>query len=125
MRLPALAAILLLGTAAAPAEETPFEPGNKAFADAAGCKSHLVTLLSEAKAFTYAAAEGPYEVVAGDIRIHLVAAEGAGHRITEHRCLAETFSSRSWTHSMAESEEEFTVEKVARSAEWMNAAKPR
>ncbi len=125
MRLPALAAILLLGTAAALAEEAPFEPGNKAFADAAGCKSHLVTLLSEAKAFSYAAAEGPYEVAAGDVRIHLVAAEGAGPRITEHRCQAEKFSSRSWTHSMAESEEDFTVEKVARSAEWMNQAKPR
>lgn len=120
-----LPAALFFGIAAAPAEEVPFEPGGKAFADTAGCKAHLVTLLSEAKAFSYAAAEGPYEVAAGDARIHLVVAEGAGHRITEHRCQLEKFTSRGWTHSMAGSEEEFTVETVARTAEWMKPATPR
>lgn len=124
MRRLALPALLLLAATTAPAEEAPFEPAGKAFADAAACKTHLAALLSEAKVSSYAAVEGPYEVAPGDVRIHLVAAEGAGHRITEHRCLAEKYSSRSWTHSMAEADEDFTVEKVARTAEWMKPAAP-
>ena len=58
-------------------------------------------------------------LVAGDVRIHFVRAEGAGHRIDEQRCLGERLSGRSWTHSMEPDEPEFTVESVARTAEWL------
>ena len=108
--------ILLL---AAAAEETPFEAGAERFADAAGCKAHLATMAADARGGGYDAVEGPYELAAGDVRIHLVRSEGKGHRIAEHRCLAEKLSGRSWSHSMEAEEEPFTVESVARSAPWL------
>jgi hypothetical protein len=104
--------------AAATAGDLPFEPSAERFADAAACKARLAQLSDEARRQDYDAVEGPYTIVAGDVRIHTVRAEGRGHRIAEHRCLAAELGARSWSHSLEPDEPEFTVESVARSAEW-------
>jgi hypothetical protein len=109
----------LLFLTAAAEEEVPFEPSAESFADAAACKARLVALAGEARAAGHDAIEGPYEIAAGDTRIHSVRAEGAGHRIAEHRCLAARLSNRSWTHAMADAEPEWTVETAARNAPWL------
>jgi hypothetical protein len=110
-------ALALLALAAA--DETPFEPSADLFADAAACTARLASLAADARGGGYDAVEGPYALAAGDVRIHMVRAEGAGHRIAEHRCLAEKLSARSWTHAMAQDEPEFTVESAARAAPWL------
>ena len=117
----ALLPLLLL---AAAADEVPFEPSAETFPGAAACRAHLESLAGAARAEAYYAVEGPYELAAGDVRIHIVRTEGAGHRITEHRCLAEKLSGRSWVHAMADAEPEFTVDSVARSAPWLNKDGP-
>ena len=101
------------------AREAPFEDSAERFADAAACKAHLAGLADAAQGQGYDAVEGPYEIAAGDTRVHMVRAEGAGHRIEEHRCQAEKLSARSWTHAIEAAEEPFTVESAARSAEWL------
>ncbi len=111
-------AILLL-FAAATAGDLPFEPSAERFADADACKARLAELSDEARRRDYDAVEGPYALEAGDVRIHTVRAEGRGHRIAEHRCLAAELGARSWTHSLEDEEAEFTVESVARTAEWL------
>ena len=103
----------------AAAREAPFEASGESFADAAACKAHIAGLADAARAQGYDAVEGPYEIAAGDVRVHMVRAEGLGHRIHEHRCLAEKLSGRSWTHAMEAAEEPFTVESAARNAEWL------
>ena len=125
MRALAALTLLLLGVPAAASEETPFEPAREAFADAAACKGHLAGLVLAARGQSYEAVEGPYDIAAGDTRIHMVAVEGNGHRISEHRCMAEKLSARSWVHSMMAEEEAFTVESVARSAEWLKPGKAK
>ena len=121
----ALLLLPLLAAAAAPndhgAPEPPeFRRAAASFTDAAGCRTHLARLVGEARSSGFDAAEGPYELAAGDVRAHTVRAEGHGHRIAEYRCAAAELSERSWTRSMAgEAEEEFTVESVARRAEWL------
>jgi hypothetical protein len=116
---------LLLLLAAA---EVPFEASADRFADTAACHARLLSLVAEARGSGADAAEGPYEVAQGDVRMHSVRLDGAGHRITETRCLAERLSARSWTHvfgeeeEIAEAEEPFTVDSVARSAEWLKKA---
>lgn len=111
-----LAAFLLLA-AAEPAE---FEPSAERFADADACRAHLEGLVTEARQGDYAVVQGPYDIEAGDVRIHMIRAGEGGHRIFEHRCLGADLSSRTWLHSMASSEEEpFTVESAARKAEWL------
>jgi hypothetical protein len=109
---------LLLLTAAAE-EETPFSPSAESFADAAACTARLAGLARDAGTGSFDAVEGPYQVAPGDLRIHTVRAEGSGHRIAEHRCLAEKLSDRSWTHAMAEAQAEWTVESAARNAPWL------
>jgi hypothetical protein len=108
---------LLLLTAAS--EETPFDPSTESFADAAACNARLAGLAAEARGGRFDAVEGPYEVTPGDTRVHTVRAEGSGHRIAEHRCLADKLSNRSWTHAMADAQPEWTVESVARDAPWL------
>jgi hypothetical protein len=108
---------LLLLTAAS--EETPFDPSTESFADAAACSARLSGLAAKARGAGFDAVEGPYDVAVGDTRIHTVRAEGAGHRIAEHRCLAANLSSRSWTHVMAGAAPEWTVESAARDAPWL------
>lgn len=117
MRLLLLALPLLLLTAAS--EETPFDTSSESFADAAACKARLAGLAAEAREGRFDAVEGPYEVTPGDTRIHTVRAEGSGHRIAEHRCLAEKLSNRSWTHAMSDAQPEWTVESAARDAPWL------
>lgn len=116
----ALAAAHLLAAAPHSEPEIPdFQASTERFADAAGCSAHMSSLVAAARAAGSAAAEGPYDVEAGDVRAHIVTAEGRGHRIAEYRCLAEQLSARSWTHSIAAlQEEEFTIESVARRAPW-------
>lgn len=114
---------LLLAAAPAMAEEAPFKASAELFADAAACRSHLDALVLAAR--DYDAIRGPYVIGEGDIRIHMVRAEGSGHRIWEHRCLAEKLSERSWSHEMGPAEEEFTVESVARNAEWLKKGPPK
>ena len=109
----------------AAAREAPFEDSAERFADAAACTAHIAGLADAARADGYDAVEGPYEVAAGDVRVHMVRAEGAGHRIDEHRCLAEKLSGRSWTHAMEATEEPFTVESAARNAEWLKKGRGR
>ena len=111
--------MLLFLAGAGAVEETPFEPSSRTFADAAACKAFLAGEVAEARRGGFDAAEGPYVLAAGDVRIHTVQAAGVGHRIHEQRCLAEKLSGRSWTHSMVAEEEEFTVESVARKAPWL------
>ena len=89
------------------------------FADATSCRAHMAGLVAEARRGGFDAAEGPYDVAAGEIRAHTVRAAGGGHRIAEYRCLANRFSARAWTHAMAPAEEEFTIESVARRAPWL------
>lgn len=114
----------LLLVAALADEPAPFEPATQTFADAASCKAHLAGLAAAARRGDYAAVEGPYEIAAGDVRIHMVRAEREGHRIGEHRCLGGALSSRSWRHSLAPAEEEFTIESAARDAEWLKQDAP-
>jgi hypothetical protein len=119
---------LLAAPAPAPApieEEAKFVASAEVFADAAACRGHLERTVSGSTAGGYAAARGPYEVTGGDVRVHLVRAEGAGHRIWEHRCLDKALSSRTWTHSMEGEEEAFTVESAARTAEWLKKDVPK
>jgi hypothetical protein len=111
--------LLALATGAASADETPFEPSGRSFADAAACKAWLKTAAGEARGQGYDAVEGPYELAPGDIRIHTVRAEGNGHRIAEQRCLEGQLSGRSWRHAMVAEEQEFTVDSVVRSAPWL------
>jgi hypothetical protein len=109
------------------AEEVPFEPSARIFTDAAGCKAHLVAALADARRAAHVAVEGPYDMAAGDVRAHVVLVAGSGHRITEHRCLAEKLSSRTWRHSMdgAEAEEPETIETMAAKAEWLKKTPKR
>ena len=117
MRLLLIVPLLLLTAAS---EEVPFDASAETFADAAACTARLAYLAAEARRGSFDAVEGPYQLAPGDTRIHTVRAEGAGHRIAEHRCLAEKLSTRSWTHAMAEAEAEWTVESAARNARWLN-----
>ena len=111
-------ALLLLFAAAAP-DEAPFEPSSRSFADAAACKAFLAAEADEARHGGFDAVEGPYDLAAGDVRIHTVRADGSGHSIHEQRCLADKLSGRTWRHAMIVDQPEFTVESVARSAEWL------
>ena len=113
------AALLLLAAAALGTRETPFRPDPQTFADAAACKAHLVRLALQARDAHVDAVEGPYDLAAGDVRIHVVRADGRGHRIDEHRCLGERLSARNWRHGMEEDSPDFSVESVARTAEWL------
>jgi len=115
--------LLLLASAAGGLDaETPFEASKRSFADAAACKAFLATRAGEARGGGFDAVEGPYELAAGDVRIHTVRAEGRGHRIDEQRCLGAALSGRNWRHSLEDEDEEeeaFTVESAARSAPWL------
>jgi hypothetical protein len=121
MRLVLPLPLLLLAAAA----EVPFETSGDSFADAAACRAQLVALAAQARADNADAVEGPYEIAAGDVRIHSVRAEGAGHRIAEHRCLAERLGSRSWTHQMEDRVPAFSVESAARDAAWLQKDRPQ
>ncbi len=116
-------ALLLLVGAAAAADATPFEPSPRSFTDSGACKAFLAASAGEARGQAYDAVEGPYDVAAGDVRIHTVSAEGKGHRIVEQRCLDSALSGRSWRHSLEGIEkgvdDGFSVESVARSAPWL------
>ena len=114
-------AALAVPASLAASGEVPFEPSSDRFADAAACTARLGSIVAEARARGDAAAEGPYQVASGDVRAHSVIVAGSGHRITEHRCLAEQLSSRTWRHSMddAEAEQAETIESMAAKAEWL------
>jgi hypothetical protein len=125
---------LLLAAAAANAaphrgealEPPEFRAASERFTDASSCRTHLGRLIAEARASGFDAAEGPYELAAGDVRAHTVRAEGHGHVIAEYRCAGAELGERRWTRSMASgggAEEEFTVESVARRAEWLKHAR--
>lgn len=120
-------AAVLLALVAAPlgaTDEVPFEPSADLFADAAACKSRLAQIVAAERPRGHAAVEGPYDVTAGDVRAHWVDVSGSGHEITEHRCLAEKMSHRSWRHSMADGDGEAlqTIEQMAAKAEWLKKA---
>ena len=117
--------VLVMAPAAAPDEEARFEASSEVFADAAACRGRLEAETAKAQAGRYDAVRGPYEIAEGDVRVHLVKAEGTGHRIWEHRCLGKELSSRSWNHSMEAAEEAFTVESAARTAEWLKKDAPK
>ena len=107
---------------AAPAEasrEIPFEASSEHFADAKACRAHLDHTAFTADAADYEVVRGPYVLTEGDMRVHMVRAEGSGHRIWEHRCLDKQLSSRTWHHAMEAAQDEFTVESAARKAEWL------
>ncbi|HWH17513.1 MAG TPA: hypothetical protein VNT77_04130 [Allosphingosinicella sp.] len=114
---------LLLFAAPAAAEEAKFEPSAESFADAAACRAHLQGIVVAATGYEHV--RGPYDIAAGDVRIHMVRAEGSGHRIWEHRCLDQQLSARSWHHSMEADEEEFTVESVVAKADWLKKGAPQ
>ncbi len=119
---------LILSAVSAPllaSPEVPFGATRESFAGPEACRAHLVAVVADARARGDAAAEGPYQVAPSDVRAHAVIISGSGHRITEHRCLAEKLSSRTWRHSMgnAEAEEAETIESMAAKAEWLK--KPR
>jgi hypothetical protein len=114
--LPLLAAAPVPGGAPEPPE---FTAASQRFADPAACRAFLGRLVVEAAGSGFDAAEGPYELAPDDVRAHTVRAVGAGHRISEYRCSAAELGERSWTRSMTDEAEEFTVESVARSAAWL------
>lgn len=120
-----LPAAVLLSAEPARADETPFEPAARSFADAASCAAHLGAVVADAGAQGHEAVRGPYAIAEGDIRIHMVRAEGSGHRIREHRCLGKALSGRTWHHSMASAGEAFTVDSIARKAEWLKQRAPQ
>ena len=120
---------IVLSAASAPlfaAPEAPFEASSKIFATSEACRAHLIAFVAGARTRGDAAAEGPYQVAPGDVRGHAVVISGSGHRITEHRCLAEKLSSRTWRHSMenAEAEEAETIDSMAAKAEWLKKPRP-
>ena len=119
MNLLLLAALIL-----AAADEAPFEPSADSFADAAACKARLVRMVTDERLRPHIAVEGPYDIVPGDVRAHWVDVSGSGHRITEHRCLAEKLSARTWRHSISgsEAEQPETIESMAAKAEWLKKA---
>ena len=119
------AVIVPAAPAAVEAEEARFEASSDVFADAAACRVRLDAEVTKAKAARFDAVRGPYEIAEGDVRVHMVRAEGTGHRIWEHRCLGKDLSSRSWNHSMEAAEEAFTVESAARTAEWLKKDAPK
>lgn len=128
MRFALIPPILLFAAAPlAASEEVPFEPSASLFADAAGCKAHLAGSVAEARKAAHIAVEGPYDIAVGDVRAHVVLAAGSGHRITEHRCLAEKLSSRTWRHSTdgSEGDEPDTIETMAAKAEWLKKTPKR
>jgi len=118
-----MAWLLLAAAATAAADgETPFEPSARSFADSAACKAFLATHVREARDKGFDAVEGPYQLAAGDVRIHTVRAEGRGHRIEEQRCLGAALWGGSGRHSLGDEESEeppFTAESAARSAPWL------
>lgn len=89
------------------------------FLDAASCRARLAEIARQARGGGYDAVEGPYDIAPGDVRIHTVAAEGSGHRITEHRCEGARLSGRSWTRSMEPEETPFTIESIAPTLPWV------
>jgi hypothetical protein len=107
--------------------EVPFDPSGESFANPAACKARLAGIVADARGREHVAVNGPYDVAAGDVRVHAVVVSGRGHRITEHRCLAEKLSSRTWRHSMSgsESEEPETIESMAAQAEWLKKTPKR
>jgi hypothetical protein len=121
----AAALIVSAAPALASDDEVKFEPSSEQFADASACKAHLQRAVSTAEKENYAAVRGPYEITEGDVRVHMVRAEGGGHRIWEHRCIGKDLSSRTWSHSMEAAEEAFTVESAARKAEWLKKDAPK
>ena len=114
-----LAALLV-----AASDEVPFEPSPDSFADAGACKARLAQLVAEARREAHTAVEGPYSIAPGDVRAHWVDISGTGHRITEHRCLADKLSVRTWRHSMdgSENEEPRTIGDMVAGAEWLKKA---
>ena len=127
MRLLLPLAFLAASAPLAANDEVPFEPSPLVFADAGACKAHLAGVVAEARRGSPVAVEGPYEIASGDVRVHSVTVAGSGHRVTEHRCLAEKLSARTWRHSMDESEDEApeTIESMAAKAEWLKKAPRR
>jgi hypothetical protein len=123
-RLAAIAALALLAAPLGASSETPFEPSADSFADAAACKARLIRIVAEEQRQAHVAVAGPYDVAPGDVRAHWIDASGSGHRITEHRCLAEKLSGRSWRHDMGgiEAEAPETIETMAAKAEWLKKA---
>ena len=120
--------IVVLALAATPlgaSSEVPFEPSRDSFADAAACKARLAGMVAAERLRPHTAVEGPYDIAPGDVRAHWVDVSGSGHRITEHRCLAEKMSGRSWRHSIDEREGEGadTIEAMAAKAEWLKKNK--
>lgn len=119
-----LASTLIAAAAPAPAaDEVAFQPSSEHFADAAACRASLERTISAAQ--DYEVVRGPYAITDGDVRIHMVRAEGSGHRIWEHRCVDKVLSSRTWNHSMEAAEEPFTIESAARKAEWLKKEAPK
>ena len=87
---------------------------------AADCRAELVRIAAEARAEGYEAVEGPYEVEPGDWRAHAVVADGAGHRVVEHRCVDGRVVSRSWSESPEGAGDGPTpIESLLRGAVWL------
>ena len=115
--------MMLLALLLAASGEAPFEPSAERFADAALCRAHLQSIVTAAAG--YDAVRGPYDLAEDDVRIHLIRTEENGHRIWEHRCLGASLSARTWQHAMAAAEDDFTIESVARNAEWLKKDAPQ
>jgi len=115
--------ILLLALAAANAPEIPFQTV-EVLPSSAACENKLVSLAREAEG--QEAVRGPYEIEDGDIRIHMVRADGDGHLIVEYRCRGDELSTRSWQHSMRRDtvEEPVTVESWSKGAPWLKKDAP-
>ena len=86
----------------------------------ADCRAELGRLAAEARVEGYEAVEGPYEVGPGDWRAHAVVADGAGHRIVEHRCVDGRVVSRSWSERPEGAGDGPTpIESLLRGAVWL------
>lgn len=119
--LSAVAGLFLAATPESAPDEVPFRPSAEIFPSAAACSARLGKLAADARWEVHAAVAGPYEVAPRDLRVHWVDVSGAGHRITEHRCLEAKLSGRSWRHSVVDDggEAPETIDEMAARAEWL------
>jgi hypothetical protein len=98
------------------ADVTPFHAVSS-YSSAEQCRDRLSGIVRDARG--YDAVRGPYALAEGDVRIHLVRAEGGGHVVTEHRCIGIDHETRSWRHALGTEDEAVTIEGWAARAPWL------
>ncbi|MGQ0559803.1 MAG: hypothetical protein ACT4OE_09495 [Sphingosinicella sp.] len=83
------------------------------------CRPELERIAADARGQPYDLVQGPYEVVPGDLRVHVVYSEDGVHRIVEHRCENGRVVSRSWTERGNGALDPSSIESILRRAKWL------